>query len=190
MPGPTDNRPVSRRMNASTHVHARTKAATLRGMSDEIPETEGWDARGLFAVLDPLLKASPFEYHSQLAIAAGMDASTISRWRRGKSRPTTVKLSAIARTLGVPGLELWEAAGLVQPGTMHATGVPSSSAVGTPTVSQTPIPEEMLALLKAYARLDGTGQETIRTQLRMVTAWAEGELSRSSAAAEENTPSS
>lgn len=170
MKRPRDNRPARRVEKAHTHVRERTNIGTIAGV----------DTAPLMKRLNDLVEASEFPHISAMAVAAGIDPSTISKWKKNKQRPSGRYLTMIARVLGVPALELWELAGLVEDGTtdyvFRPAGVPSEAEVGRPSITTTPPGYDRLGEL--YNRLDATQRQSIDMQISMLVAWAEGELSR------------
>lgn len=60
-----------------------------------------------------------FKNDSEVAAAAGLNHSSISSWRGGRQRPSTVSLSAVAKVLGRSAQEAWREAGRLAPADMR-----------------------------------------------------------------------
>lgn len=167
---PDDTRPPGRAMRGRAHVHPRTYAGKVARMTDD------WDRAHFQQVFEHLRKAAKIKDPTTVAKLADIDASTVSNWLnpKKKQRPTPGSLSAVARVFGVNPFVLWEAAGFLEPGASDRFASPAADEAQLRT-----IPAEMEELADLFDQLDPTGQDAIRTQIRMAIAWARSELSRS-----------
>lgn len=178
---PVDNRPGTADMRARKHVRSHTQAATVLRVSE-------WPRDKFFELYDELARRSAFAHDGAVADAAGISASMISRWRSGKAKPARESLSKLAKAFGVSGMELWEAAGIIEAGTLEKLGFAEMIAArqdvtveGTPGVlvlGRPPIPPELSRLAELLPQLPGDARQTLGMQLQLLAQWAEAQLER------------
>lgn len=98
----------------------------------------------------------------QLAEAAGIYPSYMTRWRSGELKPSQESLKKVAKALGVRPGDLWVMAGLVDADDLNV-----AEGILGPT-----LPPELQELLDLYAdpRINESERETLLTSARMGVA--------------------
>ncbi|MEU8264946.1 helix-turn-helix domain-containing protein [Micromonospora sp. NPDC048999] len=117
-----DNRPGAVRLRRVTHVTRPPAGTTVV----RVRTRREWNREAFFRWLDDAKKAAdpPIPHDGALAELAEISHSTLSNWRNGKQRPTTEKLTAIAKALDVPPRDLWVRAGLMEPDQVGLADMP------------------------------------------------------------------
>jgi transcriptional regulator with XRE-family HTH domain len=144
-------------MRARTASRARKQAVTLVRVRTD----SGWPADDFRDYLDEKMRDAGLPRAADLAAAAGIDASVISKWRRGIQQPSRKNLKAIAPALRVAPVMLYIAAGLDQAEDLDV----NADAEGWPP--------QFHDLRTLYERLDaaGRGDAARRDLARMVAGW-------------------
>lgn len=72
----------------------------------------GWPVEDFRVYLDTKMREAGFKNDAELAAAAGINASLLSRWRSGRAQPSRKSLKQVAPVLRVSPVMLYLAAGL------------------------------------------------------------------------------
>jgi transcriptional regulator with XRE-family HTH domain len=123
--------------------------------------TENWPAEDFRVYLDEKMRDAGLPRAADLAAAAGIDASLISKWRRGIQQPSRKNLKAIAPVLRVAPVMLYLAAGLDEAEDLDVNADADSW------------PGGFHELRTLFERLDaaGSGEVARRDLARLIASW-------------------
>lgn len=126
-----------------------------------VAERRAWPYEQFADYLRALMNAAGIPDYAELSRRSGVSQTQLSNWRRGLAQPSRDNLNRIASHVDATPVQLWIAAGLVEPRQLNMDGAPDL----------TVLPAELRDLLDLYGSPELTEEERalIRSQARTAT---------------------
>lgn len=106
-------------------AHTTVLVDASLGTVVRVRNLDNWPREDFLNWLDREKDRANFKNDFELAEAAGISHSSISGWRTGRQRPSTVTLSKVAQALGVKSREAWLKAGAMAPSDLERASTPT-----------------------------------------------------------------